>query len=158
MLEGFGHPVNLWYIAFRITLKSLSAVCYRTAKHNPHATFLHVDCSVEVKTGLFSKIINLESKKSKNFSFLKITLATVNNWNDLHLFVHLFKEKNKQKTMTWRKNGTDLGDGSLVFFHQLVEVLLVLFHPGLQVVLFPLEATQLLLQLTEREQIRGRRK
>lgn len=60
--------------------------------------------------------------------------------------------------MTWRKNGTDLGDGSLVFFHQLVEVLLVLFHPGLQVVLFPLEATQLLLQLTEREQIRGRRK
>lgn len=60
--------------------------------------------------------------------------------------------------MTWRRNGTDLGDGSLVFFHQLVEVLLVFLHPGLQVVLFPLKTTQLLLQLTERKEIRGRRK
>ena len=49
-----------------------------------------------------------------------------------------------------------LGDGSLVFLHQLVHVLLVLLHTRLQVVLLPLQAGHLLLKLRERK--RGRKR
>lgn len=43
----------------------------------------------------------------------------------------------------------DLGHRRLVLLHQVVQVLLVLLHPGLKLVLLPLEPTQLLLQLRD---------
>lgn len=44
-----------------------------------------------------------------------------------------------------------LGDCGLVFFHQLIHVLLILLHAGLQVVLLPLQSAELLVQLSDGE-------
>lgn len=41
-----------------------------------------------------------------------------------------------------------LGNRSLVFFHQLIHIFLLLLHTTLQVILFSLQPTDLLLQLT----------
>lgn len=44
-----------------------------------------------------------------------------------------------------------LGDCSLVFFHQLIHVLLILLHTRLQVILLSLQTADLLLRLQDKE-------
>lgn len=44
-----------------------------------------------------------------------------------------------------------LGNGSFVFLHQLIHVLLILLHTRLQVILLPLQTANLLLQLKDEE-------
>lgn len=51
-----------------------------------------------------------------------------------------------------RQAGCYLGNRGFVFLHQLVHVLLILLHPGLQVILLPLQTADLLLQLKHWEE------